>query len=131
MRETCIIMARRRISFYECGCERCGHKWIPNSLKEPLYCPNCKSQYWNKPRRKPRFSATFPSNKSASLEIKKKKVEVKAPVKLPTRGRGGSFQTAARTDVPKAVRNYIRRAKPPVRKPSQREIDNAGIGGAT
>ena len=113
-------------------CDRCGYTWkLRGERSEPKVCAKCHSAYWNEPRRKPRFSATFPSNKSASLEIKKKKVEVKAPVKLPTRGRGGSFQTAARTDVPKAVRNYIRRAKPPVRKPSQREIDNAGIGGAT
>ena len=34
-------------------CDRCSHAWIPR-LKvdvEPAMCPNCKSAYWNKPRR--------------------------------------------------------------------------------
>ena len=31
-------------------CERCNHKWVPRSHKEPAVCPECKSPYWNKPR---------------------------------------------------------------------------------
>ena len=37
-------------------CERCGHRWLPNSLhttEEPKVCPKCKSYYWNKPRMRP------------------------------------------------------------------------------
>jgi hypothetical protein len=110
-------MGKRAITFYELTCERCGYKWIPETSKEPGYCASCNSPYWNKPRKNKKKQPV--------------KQQIKQPVKLPTRGRGGSFQTAARADMPKAVRNYIRHAKPPVRKPSQREINNAGIGGAT
>lgn len=31
-------------------CNRCGHKWIKRVSAEPVRCPNCKSQYWNKVR---------------------------------------------------------------------------------
>ena len=30
-------------------CNRCGHTWIPRTLK-PKYCAKCHSPYWNKPR---------------------------------------------------------------------------------
>lgn len=33
-------------------CNRCGHEWIPKGKDEPMVCPNCKSPYWNKPRKK-------------------------------------------------------------------------------
>lgn len=33
-------------------CERCEHSWIPKKKSYPIICPNCKSPYWNKPRRK-------------------------------------------------------------------------------
>jgi len=34
-------------------CERCGHKWVSrNNKNNPVVCPNCKSPYWDKPRRK-------------------------------------------------------------------------------
>lgn len=40
-------------------CLRCDHEWIP---KEPGYapaaCPNCKSPYWNRPRRYKRRTPT-------------------------------------------------------------------------
>lgn len=36
-------------------CSRCGHKWIPkegfSESSKPISCPNCKSPYWNKPRK--------------------------------------------------------------------------------
>lgn len=34
-------------------CTRCGHAWTPRSDKIPDVCPNpqCKSPYWNKPRK--------------------------------------------------------------------------------
>ena len=37
-------------------CERCDHRWLPNSLnatEEPKVCSKCKSRYWNKPRMVP------------------------------------------------------------------------------
>lgn len=33
-------------------CERCGHKWVPRNKGEPAVCPECKSPYWNKPRKR-------------------------------------------------------------------------------
>ena len=34
-------------------CTRCGHEWVPrkNSKTEPRVCPNCKSPYWQTPRK--------------------------------------------------------------------------------
>jgi hypothetical protein len=41
-------------------CLRCGHDWIPRvsmaelegTIKEkPRICPNCKSAYWDKPKK--------------------------------------------------------------------------------
>ena len=30
-------------------CLRCGYIWCPRVLKTPVFCPRCKSFYWNKP----------------------------------------------------------------------------------
>ena len=33
-------------------CERCSHKWVPRERGSyPKVCPNCKSPYWDKPRK--------------------------------------------------------------------------------
>jgi len=32
-------------------CERCSHEWQPRKKEYPVTCPNCKSPYWDKPRR--------------------------------------------------------------------------------
>ena len=35
---------------FKCG--RCEHEWVPNNINTPpIVCPNCKSPYWNKPRK--------------------------------------------------------------------------------
>jgi predicted Zn-ribbon and HTH transcriptional regulator len=34
-------------------CQRCEHTW-QNRTQNPKRCPQCKSPYWNKPRRKPK-----------------------------------------------------------------------------
>jgi len=34
-------------------CERCKHEWIPRKKEDtPIICPECKSPYWNRPRKK-------------------------------------------------------------------------------
>ncbi len=33
-------------------CERCKHEWVPRKQETPTICPECKSPYWNKPRKK-------------------------------------------------------------------------------
>jgi DNA-directed RNA polymerase subunit RPC12/RpoP len=35
-------------------CERCDHEWAPRSpgAPPPRVCPNCKSPYWDIPRKK-------------------------------------------------------------------------------
>jgi len=33
-------------------CSRCVYSWVPKGKKNPKYCPNCKSPYWNKPRKR-------------------------------------------------------------------------------
>ena len=47
-------MAKVKIEVEGFQCERCGHKWIPRGKEEPSVCPNCKSPYWNKPRKRPK-----------------------------------------------------------------------------
>lgn len=44
-------MAKIKINGYEC--ERCRHQWRPRKTTQgdPIICPSCKSQYWNKPRK--------------------------------------------------------------------------------
>lgn len=31
-------------------CLRCGHSWVQRK-PNPIYCPSCKSPYWNRKRR--------------------------------------------------------------------------------
>lgn len=46
-------MAKIKITLDGYRCERCGHEWIPRTKKkvDPIICPNCKSPYWNTPRK--------------------------------------------------------------------------------
>jgi len=45
-------MGRIPITIMGCKCERCGHEWFPrNEKREPIVCPNCKSPYWNIPKK--------------------------------------------------------------------------------
>ena len=46
-------MAKVKITVDGYKCERCSHEWIPRNKKEnPRVCPECKSPYWDKPRKK-------------------------------------------------------------------------------
>lgn len=33
-------------------CKRCEHKWYKRQEKYPILCPKCKSQYWDKERKR-------------------------------------------------------------------------------
>ena len=44
-------MAKIKIEVEGYKCERCEHKWIPRKKEYPILCPNCKSAYWDKPRK--------------------------------------------------------------------------------
>src|SRR4030095_1662303 len=52
----CVVPPRTRpkTMFHIPGwrCNRCGHRWMPRTPNEPIYCPQCRSPYWNKRRRK-------------------------------------------------------------------------------
>lgn len=42
----------KRVQLWGYECERCEHQWVPrDKAKEPRVCPNCKSPYWNVPRK--------------------------------------------------------------------------------
>ena len=43
-------MAKKKITVWECKCERCGHNWITRKEELPLICPKCKTPYWDKPK---------------------------------------------------------------------------------
>jgi len=132
-------MGKRAISFIELTCERCGYKWIPETSKEPKACAGCNSPYWNKSRRaktKPKAPVKAPIKpvkarpvvqepEPGTPEWEAQRKKQSTPIQG-RRGRGGIFSTAARRDV--RVRRSVRR--PVQRRPTQREIDNAGIGGA-
>ncbi len=51
------LMAKIQVDGYKC--ERCGHPWVPrDKTKEPTICPECKSPYFNKPRKERKEGAT-------------------------------------------------------------------------
>jgi len=33
-------------------CRRCKHRWHPRSIVKPVVCPECKSPYWSKPKKR-------------------------------------------------------------------------------
>jgi len=45
-------MGKVKIEVEGYQCERCEHKWIPRGKEAPKVCPECKSPYWDTPRRK-------------------------------------------------------------------------------
>lgn len=50
-------------------CLRCANKWWPRRPKKPLRCPNCKSPYWDRPRKpKPAPSPVVTSFSRAALQ---------------------------------------------------------------
>lgn len=32
-------------------CSRCSHEWVPRVPTLPKRCPQCKSPYWQRPRK--------------------------------------------------------------------------------
>jgi predicted Zn-ribbon and HTH transcriptional regulator len=48
-RDFMVKMVEIRFKGYRC--ERCGHEWVPKSKNLPRVCPNCKSPYWDIPRK--------------------------------------------------------------------------------
>ena len=106
-------------SFRVCVCERCGYEWIPRDVnKLPEICAGCLSPYWNKPRKNKKKQDVKSAGGSSG--------NTSRPQPASSRGRGGTYTTATRRDIP---RRQIR--MPVQRKPTQAEIDKAGIGGAT
>jgi hypothetical protein len=88
-------------------CERCNHTWTPRKFNViPETCAKCRSPYWNKPR-KSKTPAKPPVKQPVS----------QTPTRRSTPGRGSRFSTAVRSSG--------------VKRPTQRQIDRAGIGGAT
>lgn len=60
-------MARIKIDGYRC--ERCNYEWAPrNKEQEPRVCPNCKSPYWNVPRKKQSVKQGNAGHKQTSEE---------------------------------------------------------------
>ena len=45
-------MAEIKIEVKGYKCERCSHEWIPRKKDYPTLCPNCKSAYWDKQKKK-------------------------------------------------------------------------------
>jgi len=43
-----------RVKIDKYVCERCGHKWISRIKTLPKFCPKCKSNYWNIPKKEKR-----------------------------------------------------------------------------
>lgn len=38
-------------------CKRCDYEWIPRQEGDPVFCPGCRSPYWNKERIRPKKEA--------------------------------------------------------------------------
>jgi hypothetical protein len=55
------VITKEKLEVMECRCERCGHKWIPDLVRQwkgekliqevPVACAKCKSAYWNRPKK--------------------------------------------------------------------------------
>ena len=45
-------MSKVMITSEWCRCDRCSHTWQKRGKGEPIVCPNCKSPYWNIPKKK-------------------------------------------------------------------------------
>ncbi len=56
-------MPRVPITVMGYRCERCSHEWIPRGGERgergPAVCPDCKSAYWDRPRKKPAAMMTY------------------------------------------------------------------------
>ena len=108
------------ITIKGCQCNKCGHVWAirkRTSQELPELCPHCHSAYWNKPRKNKRRQTSTPRPIQPIKQTTK-----------PTRGRAGTFTTSAVAP----QKTTAKKTKPmPKYKPTQKEIDAAGIGGAT
>lgn len=81
-------MGRIPITVMGCKCERCGHEWFPrNEKREPKVCPNCKSPYWNVPKKQIPMSYEEFSEKIKTVLISSSTpltwTEVRTKVRLP------------------------------------------------
>ena len=45
-------MTEKEIKLPKLRCLRCNHEWHPRKEEMPKTCPNCKSPYWDRERRK-------------------------------------------------------------------------------
>lgn len=62
-----MAIARKVVTVY--GCERCSNEWVPRRKGErPRVCPECKSPYWDRPRKGEEMS-TIPLPEEANLKM--------------------------------------------------------------
>lgn len=47
-----INLTEKEIKLPKLRCLRCNHEWHPRKEEMPKTCPNCKSPYWDRERRK-------------------------------------------------------------------------------
>ena len=110
-------MSRVPITVMGFKCDRCNHEWIPrgDGEQEPKACPQCKSPYWNSPRK------NAPPMSYESFRDTVRDVLVRA-------GRGLTW-TEVRTEakLPQALPNnqWVRRMEVDIRLMRQR--DSRGI----
>ena len=45
-------MDEKVVSLPKWTCVRCGHEWLPRQETRPRLCPNCRSAYWDKKRKR-------------------------------------------------------------------------------
>ena len=110
-------MAKSEICKQGLRCERCTHVWVPHNINNlPTACPKCHSPYWNKPRKNKSNDSIKGTSGIRGSTVKQ---PMRTPIRTrpPTSGRGSSFSTPVRRNIPK--------------RPTKRQIDSAGIGGAT
>jgi predicted Zn-ribbon and HTH transcriptional regulator len=44
----------------EMVCLRCGYVWVTRMIRPPRECPDCKTRYWNIPRKEERPEERVP-----------------------------------------------------------------------
>lgn len=80
-------MARVPITVMGNRCERCDHEWVPRGSDQgPRVCPECKSPYWDRPKKSPMSYEKFKDKIESTLKNAGRSLtwtEIRTEAKLP------------------------------------------------
>lgn len=74
---------KERASLRQCECLRCGNQWWPRQPQQPRRCAACKSQYWNRPRKRGMIMIREPGKRPHRIASSALHVPAPAPTPSP------------------------------------------------